>query len=321
MPSHTYIQLISILLFHSWKSDGTIPVYPYDDPDVNAKLGIKRDHGTTARNDYPVKILANDRPSFSDYISACNNGTLEQIKDRSVGSVNGYRIWKKFCTDVVFKALNREIERQLMEAEIHPQQLLEETEDEWRNSDFSYQAQVIGRIVAHEIFGETVTVNSSSLIHSMAGSLVDSAVVHNLDRLRRTHARAEKKLPESQKNLDAAMKSKHHCIRSIRKLTTLVELNDEENITLADIQRAIKELEKFNKKTAFMPNARSAAAVHQSTIESLLTKLGKEEKGVAIKEKHRTAGGYLLMHLRRYALLTTLFSGECEKAGIAEKDH
>jgi hypothetical protein len=205
MPSDTYIQLATLLLNHSWKGDGAEPTYPYDDPDVNAKLGIKREHGTMLRTDYPVRVPVNDRLSFGEYISACNNSTEAQIK-AGVGSANGIKAWQKFCRDVICPTFNNEIERQLMEAGVHPQQTLERTNDKWH--DCLHLVQGIGRVIAEEIFGETVTEESSGFLHSRVASLVDTAVVHNLDRLRRTHSRAEKKLPELQRKLDEAMKSK-----------------------------------------------------------------------------------------------------------------
>ncbi len=206
MPSDTYIQLVTILLHHSWKGDDTEPTYPYDDPDVNAKLGIKREHNTIVRTDYPVRVPVNDRLSFGEYISTCNNSTEAQIK-AGAGSVNGIKAWRKLCKDVIFPAFNKEIERQLMEAGVHPQQTLERTNDKWR--EFNHLVQGIGRGIAEEIFGETVAEQLSGFLHSRAATLVDTAVVHNMDRLRRVHHRAQKKLPEFQRELDEAMKSKH----------------------------------------------------------------------------------------------------------------
>jgi len=80
-------------------------------------------------------------------------------------------------------------------------------------------------------------------------------------------------------------------------LTTLVEIDDEETVALADIQCAIKELDKFKKQTTFFPNAGAAATVHQSTIQSLLSKMGMEEKSIDVRKDHQAAGGYPSIHL------------------------
>ncbi len=77
-----------------------------------------------------------------------------------------------------------------------------------------------------------------------------------------------------------------------------VEINEEETVALANVRRAIKLLDKFNKQTVFLPSARAAAAVHQTMIQSLLIKLGMEEKtGVGVVEKHKVAGGYPFTYL------------------------
>jgi hypothetical protein len=210
MPTLPYVQLTALLFFHSWKSEGANRIYAYDDPDVNTKLGIKRDHGTTARSDHPIGIPEGDRASFSDFISACMNATQEQLRTKKMfGSINGQITWLRYCGKVVFRNFNRVIECQMMEAGLHPQQLLEGTCDKWNSSLFTYNAQGIGRMVAQEIFGEILVIEASNLVHHEAGPLLDSAVVHNYDRLRRAHIRVEKNLGNLQRGLDEAMKSKH----------------------------------------------------------------------------------------------------------------
>jgi len=213
MPSYSYVQLTAILLHHSWKGDSAEPIYPYDEEDVNTKLGIKRVHGTLARTDYPVQIPVNDRLSFGEYISACNNATKEQIR-KGVGSVNGTRAWRKFCKDVVFRAFNAEVERQLMEALVHPQQLLLERSDDKWGEDFTYRSQGVGRTIAQELFGDSVDNDTTGSLNHHAGILVDTAVIHNLDRLRRTHGHAVKNLPQIESDLNEVMKSKHQGISS-----------------------------------------------------------------------------------------------------------
>jgi len=210
MPSLPYVQLAALLFLHSWKSEGTDRIYAYDDPDVNSKLGIKRDHGTTARGDPPVDIPEGDRASFSDFISTCMNATQEQLRaKKAFGSVNGQTAWHRFCGKIVFRNLNRVIEHQMMEAGFHPQQLLEGNDDKWNSNLFTYNAQGIGRTVAQEIFGEILVVEPSNLVHPEAGLLLDSAVIHNYDRLRRLHGRMEKNLGDLRRGLDEAMTSKY----------------------------------------------------------------------------------------------------------------
>ncbi|KAF8341699.1 hypothetical protein F5887DRAFT_919053 [Amanita rubescens] len=80
-------------------------------------------------------------------------------------------------------------------------------------------------------------------------------------------------------------------------LTALVEINDEETVALADIQCAIKQLDKFNKQMTFLPNAYAAAAIHQCTIQSLLIKLGME-KCINISKEHQAADSRKLLNSR-----------------------
>jgi len=77
----------------------------------------------------------------------------------------------------------------------------------------------------------------------------------------------------------------------------LIEINDEENVALADIQHAIKQLNRFHKQTASRSNGCAAAVVHQATIRSLLEELGKEGSDIAVGETYGAAGGYPFMHL------------------------
>jgi len=202
MPQVNNLSVITVHLLHPWKRDSAEPSCPYDDPGVNAKLGIKRDHGTTARSDCPVDIPAGDRPLFNDFVSACNNATLEQIWE-VMGAANGREIWGRFCTNIIFPAFNKEIKRQLMEAEVHPQQLLEKSDDIWHSNFFHYSSQSISRALTQRIFGETVVVNFPNHIHDTAVTLMGSAVASHLERLRGMYFR------ELQRNLEATMRSKH----------------------------------------------------------------------------------------------------------------
>ncbi len=210
MPGLPYFQIAALLLLHSWKSEGSNPVYAYDDPDVNAKLGIKRVCGTTACNDHPVDVPERDRESFSNFVSTCMNATLEQLKqEKTVGSFNGRIAWKTFCTKVICHNLNREIEHQMMEAELHPQQLLEKKDDVWEHSRFTYNTQsIIGRIVAQTVFGEFMVEEPSGLVDPEAGPYLDTAIIYNIDRLRKLHGRVQNKLGDFQSKLDKAMESK-----------------------------------------------------------------------------------------------------------------
>ena len=127
-------------------------------------------------------------------------------------------------------------------------------------------------------------------MHHGAGMLVDTAVMLNLDWLQRAYGCARKNLPVLQRDLEEAMKSKHQRIPCSLNLTMSIEIDDTEIVALADIQCAIKQLDKFNKLLALMPNACAAAAVQ-------VTKLGKEEKNIPVTEKkHQAAGRVLFRH-------------------------
>lgn len=208
MPALPYHQIVTLLLLHSWKSEGSNPIYAYEDPEVNAKLNMRRVSGTTARDDPPVDVPVGDRESFGNYISTCMNATLEQLKrDKAASKINGSEPWKKFCTYVAGRNLNIEIERQMMEAGVHPQQLLEVREDVWDQGLFSYNASAVGRVVAQSAFGD-ILVDAHGLVNAEAGPYLDSAVVYNVDRLRKVHGRVQKRVGGLQSDLDAAMKSK-----------------------------------------------------------------------------------------------------------------
>jgi len=214
MPALPYYQIAALLLLHSWKSEGSTPIYAYDDPDVNAKLGIKRVSGTTARNDHPVGVPEKDRESFSNFISICMNATLEQLKqEKRILSFTGQKAWQSYCSNVICRGFNTEIDHQMTEAGIHPQQLLEMKGDVWDQSRFSYNAQsIVGRIVAQTIFGEILVEEPTGLVHPDAGSYLDTVITYNIDRLRKLHGRTQKKLGGFQSDLDKAMKSKRSLI-------------------------------------------------------------------------------------------------------------